>query len=250
MSARAPTDSEGEAQRRRGAPDAVFAGFALALPLIAVLAAKGTVVALLVAAVAAGLLHWRRGGGVPGFDRTLALLLAVLLAWALAVSIWSRAPPSASLLVLRVAVIFAAGLLLLALARTPGPAAGEKAGRALLVGMALAYAYLAVEILFDFPLTRVFGGEEIKDYHDPAHWTNRGVAVLAMLAWPAAAVLWRRFGAVALAVPGVLAFLLLFLENRAALLGLAAGLALAAIGLLSRRTHAPADGAAAQQGGS
>ena len=196
----------------------LFSAFAFALPVISVLAPKAVVPSLLITAALAGLIAWRskRRPSLP--DLPVAGVLVLLVVWCGIASLWSFNVPSSLLLTGRIAVIFAAGLFLFAVAGELDDATRTQVGLWLVIGVLFALAIMAVERLFDYPL--------IKLIHEP-DWSfrlNRGATAMAMLVWPATAVVWQsRFRKAALILPVLVAVILSFLDSSAAILGLVAG---------------------------
>lgn len=221
---------------RLRAPETVFCALAFLLPPIAVLASKAVVVLLVAGAALALLGHWLRSAPWPEIPWRPMLLIALLLLWSAAASGWSPDPARAMLLALRLAGLFAAALALFALAGGLSDAARRRVAQALALGLAIGIAVMVEERLFGTPAMALLHGEVEGDYHRLSR-LNRGATALAILSWPVAAHLWRaRFGAWALVLPLALLLGLLAFESSAALLGLAGGLAVAALALLNRRT--------------
>ena len=203
----------------------IFCAFAALLPIVAVVAPKGTVVLLLLATILAVPTCWWACRRFPVPDLRMSLALAALLAWCAIASAWSVEPVQSLVLVIRIAVIFAAGLLLFAASAALDDAARERVGRWLIAGFGVSLAYMAVEIGLDYPLLRAFkeprpGSEAV--------WFNRGAVALALIVWPVVAYLWeRRVGWRALAIPVVLGIGSVFLESESATLGFAVGIVMA-----------------------
>lgn len=225
--------------RRRGAPradtkdsakartllTATFCGFAALLPIVAVVAPKGTVGLLLLAAILAAPTHWWACRRFPVPDLRMSIALVVLLAWCAIASAWSVEPVQALVLAVRIAVIFAAGMILFAASAALDDAARERVGRWLVAGFGVSLAYMAVEIGLDYPLLRSFkeprpGSEAV--------WFNRGAVALALIVWPVTAHLWERgVGWKALAIPVALGIGSAFLESESATFGFAVGIVMA-----------------------
>ncbi len=199
----------------------IFCAFAALLPIVSVVAPKGTVGLLLLAAILAAPTYWWACRRFPVPDVRISIALVLLLAWCAIASAWSDEPVQSLVLAIRIAVIFAAGMILFAASAALDEAAKVRVGQWLVVGFSVGLAYMAVEIGLDYPLLRSFkeprpGGEAV--------WFNRGAVALAMITWPLTAYLWERgVGWKALAIPVVLGISSVFLESESATLGLAVG---------------------------
>ena len=209
--------------RPRALLTGVFCAFAALLPIVGVVAPKGSVVLLLLTAVLAVPIHWwgQRRLAVP--DLRIAIALALLVVWCAIASAWSEDSVRSLMLSLRVAVILAAGLVLFPVVAALDDAARRRIGQWLVAGFGLSLALVAVEIGLDYPVLRSFKTAEAGR---EAVWFNRGAIALALIVWPVTALLWTRgLGWKALALPLALAIASLFLESAAATLGLVAGVA-------------------------
>lgn len=201
----------------------IFCAFAALLPVVAVVAPKGTVGLLLLAAVLAAPTYWWVCRRLPVPDVRLSIALGLLIAWCAIASAWSVEPVQSLVLAIRMAVIFAAGMVLFAASAALDEAARRRVGLWLVAGFGVSLAYMAVEIGLDYPLLRAF-----KEAHPgkEAVWFNRGAVSLALIVWPVTARLWER-GArwKALAIPVALGIGSIFLESESAMLGFAVGIA-------------------------
>ena len=207
--------------RSRALLTAIFCAFAALLPIVSVLAPKGTVVLLLLTVVLAVPTYWwaYRRIPVPGLRISIALVLLVV--WCAIASAWSDDPMRSLVLALRIAVILAAGMILLAISAALDNATRKRIGQWLIAGFGLSLALMAVEVGLDYPLLRSFkeGGAG-----NEAVWFNRGAVAMALIVWPLAAYLWARgLGWKALVIPVLLGIASLFLESAAATLGFVAG---------------------------
>ena len=211
----------------------VFCAFAALLPVVCVVAPKGTVVLLLLAAVLAVPIHWWAHRRVPVPDRRIALALGLLVVWCAIASAWSEYSMRSLVLSLRVAVILAAGLVLFPIAAALDDVARKRIGRWLVAGFGLSLALVAVETGLDYPLLRLFKTAEAGK---EAVWFNRGAVALALIVWPVTALLWvRGLGWKALPLPAALCVASLFMESAAATLGLAAGVITVLLALCHRK---------------
>ena len=200
---------------------AIFCGFAALLPIVSVVAPKGTVGLLLLAAILAVPTYWWARGRFPVPDFRISIALVLLLVWCAIASAWSAEPVQSLVLAIRIGVIFAAGMILFAASAALGEAAKLRVGQWLIVGFAISLAYMAAEIGLDYPL---LGSFKEADPGNKAVWFNRGAVALALIAWPLTAYLWERgVGWKAYAIPVVLGIGSAFLESESATLGFAVG---------------------------
>ncbi|MCY4480561.1 MAG: hypothetical protein OXB97_11760 [Rhodospirillales bacterium] len=219
--------------RPRALLTGVFCAFAAFLPVVGVVAPKGTVVLLLLVAVLAVPIHWWTHRRFPVPDLRIAIALSVLVVWCAIASAWSEDSVRSLVLALRVAVIFTAGLLLIPIVAALDDAARKRIGLWLIAGFGLSLALVAVETGLDYPMLRIFKTAETGK---EAVWFNRGAVALALLVWPVTALLWARgLGWKALALPAALGVASLFLESAAATLCLAAGVITVLLALCHRR---------------
>ena len=200
---------------------AIFCTFAALLPIVCVVAPKGTVVLLLLAAVMAIPTYWWAHRRIPVPDLRLSILLALLVVWCAIASSWSDDPARSLVLGVRIVVILAAGMALSPIAAAMDEAARKRIGSWLIAGVGLSLALMAAEIGLDYPLLRSF---KEADTGNQAVWFNRGAVAMALIVWPVAACLWARgLGWKALGIPVLLGIASFFLESAAATLGFAAG---------------------------
>ena len=211
----------------------VFCAFAVLLPVVGIVAPKGTVVLLLLAAGLAVPIYWWAHRRVPLPDRRIAIALSLLVVWCAIASAWSEDSARSLVLSLRVAVVLAAGLVLFPIAAALDDAARKRIGQWLIAGFGLSLVLVAVETGLDYPVLRSFKTAEAGN---EAVWFNRGAVALALIVWPVTALLWARgLGWKALALPVALAVASLFLESAAATLGLAAGVVTLLLALSHRK---------------
>ena len=219
--------------RARALLTGVFCGFAALLPIVGVVAPKGTVAILLLAAGLALPIHWWAHRRFPVPDWRIAIALALLVVWCAIASAWSEDSVRSLVLALRVAVILATGLVLFPIVAALDDAAKKRIGQWLVAGFGLSLALVAVEIGLDFPVLRSFKSAEAGE---EAVWFNRGAIALALIVWPVTALLWvRGLRWKALALPAALGIASLFLESAAATLGLVAGAATLLLALGHRK---------------
>ncbi len=212
---------------------AIFCGFAMLLPIVSVAAPKGTVVLLLLAAAFAVPTYWWVNGRIPVPDLRIAIALALFVAWCAIASAWSVDTARSLGLVLRIAVILAAGVVLFPVAAALDEAVRREIGRWLVVGLGLSLAFVVVETGLDYPVLRLF---KTAEPGKEAVWFNRGAVAMAMIVWPVTAYLWKGgLGWKALFVPVLLGTASLFLESASAILGFAAGVAVALLAVIYRK---------------
>ena len=189
----------------------------LALAPIAVLAPKGTVVALALG-IAIALLGRPLRASFEALARPpWPLLVAALMLWSLASLAWTLEPAAAFWVWLRMLWIMAGGVLLLAGLEDIDEAAARRLQGAVAIFGALFVALLLGEVVSDGGLTRLvrLGRLDPPYSHD---YLARSAALLAIVAWPAALALWRRAGAyTALGFVALVVALLYLLPMTAAL---------------------------------
>ena len=229
-------DEHGEARnlsRPRRLLTAIFCGFAALLPIVCVVAPRGTVVLLLLAALLAVPSYWWANRRIPFPDSKITIALALFVLWCAIASAWSADTTRSLMLVLRISVIFAAGMALFPIAAALDDATGRRVGRWLIGGFLLALVLVIAEIALGYPLLHLF---KAADAGNELVWFNRSALALALIVWPVTALVWTRgLGWKALTLPVALGVTSLFLESAAATLGLAAGLAAVLLALCHRK---------------
>ena len=199
----------------------IFCAFAALLPIVSVVSPKGTVVLLLLAAVFAIPTYWWTLRRLPVPELRFSIALVLLVVWCAIASSWSDDPTRSLVLALRIAVILAAGMILLAISAALDDAKRKRIGQWLIAGFGLSLALMAVEVGLDYPLLRSF---KEANAGNEAVWFNRGAVAMALIVWPLAAYLWARgLGWKALIIPVLLGIASFFLESAAATLGFVAG---------------------------
>ncbi|MDE0392191.1 MAG: O-antigen ligase family protein [Rhodospirillales bacterium] len=202
---------------------AIFCAFAALLPVVCVVAPKGTVVLLLLAAVMAIPTYWWMHRRFPIPDLRISIVLALLVVWCAIASGWSDDPTRSLLLTLRVAVLFAAGMALFPVVAALNEVAKNYICLWLIAGSALSLVLMVVEMGLGYPTVHTF--KELSEGREAIAF-NRGAIALSMITWPVVAFLWNRgIGWKALAIPVVLGTLSVFLESAAATLGFLVGVA-------------------------
>ena len=209
--------------RPRALLTGIFCAFAALLPIVSVVAPKGTVVLLLLAAVLAVPTYWWAYRRFPIPDLRFSIALVLLVVWCAIASSWGFDVKKSLVLVLRIVVIFAAGMVLFPIVSTLDDAARNRIGLGLVAGVGLSLALMAMEIGLDYPTVR-----SLKDISSgrEAIAFNRGAIALSLIVWPVVSYLWSRgLGWKALVIPVLLGVLSMFLESASATLGFAIGIA-------------------------
>ena len=211
----------------------IFCAFAALLPIVSVVAPKGTVVLLLLAAVLAVPTYWWAYRRIPVPDLRFSIALVLLVVWCAIASSWGFDVKKSLVLVLRIVVIFAAGMVLFPIVSTLDDAARNRIGLGLVAGVGLSLALMAMEIGLDYPTVRslkdVSSGREAIAF-------NRGAIALSLIVWPVVAYLWSRgLGWKALVIPVLMGIASFFLESTAATLGFVVGAATVLLAVSHRR---------------
>jgi O-antigen ligase len=213
----------------------IFRAFCLVLPPLSLLSQKAVVPWLLIVAVAACAVVWRAERRLPFPDRTIAMGFAALLLWCAIASFWGFDLMGSLFLALRIGTIFTAGLMLFAIARGLDDRVRENLGHWFLAGILVALAIMMVEIAFRFPIFELITGQRADQTNMSAR-LNRGATAMAMMVWPAAAVVWRRGRLwAALILCAAVVMILSQMASGAAILGAVAGGLTAALVLTHRR---------------
>ena len=201
----------------------IFRVFCLVLPPLSVFAQRGVVALLLVVAGSACFVVWRAERRLPVPDRAITMAFGVLLLWCAVASFWGFDVVRSLILALRIGVIFAAGLLLSAIACRLDHGIRKKLGDWLLAGISISLVLTAVELAFGYPFFEVVTGLS-SDRADLDYRLNRGATAMAMLVWPAVALLWHRGVVVgAMILLTVVAVMLSLMTSGAAVVGAIAG---------------------------
>ncbi|HXZ00900.1 MAG TPA: O-antigen ligase family protein [Stellaceae bacterium] len=210
-------------------PGAALALAALVAPPLAVFAPLG--LAPLLALLALTLLAADRRGALAALRARAAsaALLALLAAWGGATALWSPVPLHSLFEALRFLAIAAAGLLVMGAAQSLPERQAARVGHALLAGVILAILLLQLERHANQPIARAIAGLK----PDQILWItryDRGISVLLLMAWPAAAQLMarRRLLATALLALAVGATVFAY-DSRTSILAFAFALPLAFI---------------------
>jgi exopolysaccharide production protein ExoQ len=185
-----------------GLPGAALALAALVAPPLAVFAPLGLAPLLALLALTLLAAGWRGALAAARPYAGIAGLLALLSAWGAVTALWSPVPLHSLLESLRFLAIAAAGLLVVSGAQALAGPQAARAGYALIAGLVLALLLLQLERHANQPIAHAIEGLS-PDRYIPLSRYDRGLTVLLLLAWPAAAQLASRrhlLGLVLLAV--------------------------------------------------
>ena len=167
--------------RPRALLTTIFCAFAALLPIVSVIASKGTVVLLLLAAALAVPTHWWAHRRFPIPDLRISIALVLLVVWCAIASAWSDDPTRSLVLALRIAVILAAGMILFPIVATLDDAAKNRIGLWLVAGFGLSLALMVVEFGLDYPTIRSL--KEVSSGRE-ATSLSRGAIALSLIVWP------------------------------------------------------------------
>ena len=168
---------------------AIFCAFAALLPIVCVVAPKGTVVLLLLAAVTAVPTYWWAHRRIPVPDLRLSILLALLVVWCAIASVWSSDPTRSLVLALRIAVLIAAGMLLFPVVAALNDASKRRICLWLIGGSSLSLVLMIVEMGLGYPTVHSF--KKLSEGREAIAF-NRGAIALSLISWPVVAFLWSR----------------------------------------------------------
>jgi O-antigen ligase len=203
------------------------AAAALLAPPVAVFAPLG--MAPLLALLAATLLAVDRRQAAASIrsQATLGALLALLSLWGAMTSLWSPIVAHSLFEAARLALISIAGLVVLGAAGALAGPAALRLGRALAIGIAIAVIPLQLDRWGGNPVWHILHGGQF-DRYVPLAFYDRGVTVLLLAAWPAAAALSsrRKINALLIGVVAIGATLLEF-KSQTAVLAAALGIVVA-----------------------
>ena len=229
------------ASRLPGWVFAVVAAVVLPLALVAPRAPTAMVVAATIVSLAA---FWGQGRRITVFDTGIAALLMVLVGWVALSTLWSLDTYFSVRGVLKLAGNLLVGGCLLSIALRLAADESTLIERALAGGFWLTVAVLAVEALFDAPLSRLmqFGlgppeelyYEKLSDYG--IFWLKPATSLVALFVWPVALSLCKRRGwLVALLAWAAVSAVVYALRNQTAFFGLAFGGLLGGLVFVFRR---------------
>ena len=169
---------------------------AILAPPLAVVAPRALAVLVPLAATGAAISAWRKAALRPDPILPVAIVFA-FLAWAAASALWATDPRLVWSAWPQIAGLAACGLAMLAVARGLDDAARNPIGLALALGIVIALALLATEwasgLLFKQSLGAVLHNQ-FSQRPFQTYVFNRATAALALLVWPAAFAVHRRYG--------------------------------------------------------
>jgi exopolysaccharide production protein ExoQ len=156
-----------------------LAGAALAIPTFGLLFPLG--IAPLLVVVALAVLVRARGEALSaaGRMRPLAALLVLLALWGGLSSIWSIIPGHSLFEAVRLLLLSAAGLVVVAAARGLDDAGRAMLGRAAVTGLIIGIVIMTIELVADFPIRQFFSGERAINL--PSY--DRGATILSLASW-------------------------------------------------------------------
>jgi O-antigen ligase len=215
----------------------VVAAAAVIAPPLALFAALGEAALVTLLALTLVGLDPRRSLAACRSFLAPAALLAALAVWAALSALWSVAPGHSLLEAGRLLAISAEGLVVVGWARALPTAGRMRVGAALLIGTGLAVTLLQLELWDGQVLGRMLHGVTEGSFLLTSY--DRGLVLLALIAWPAMAVLSQRFGLGAAALAALLMLATLFaFYSHAAMVAMVAGLGTALIAWRSARLMA------------
>ncbi len=226
---------------RSFSPAAAVIAFALA----ALFVPRGMVVVLGLAAVLGLVAGEVRSGLDAALKSPVLVPIGLLLLWAAVALWWAPDRAEAARTWHSLLWVGVGALVVLAQAHRVAPAARARLERAVALAAAGFVGILAIEVATDAVIMGSLRGALYGDIY-PADWIFLGhylrpTAVLAVFAWPAALVLWRRFGpGVALSFVAIAAALAWLIGMNAAFLAIAAGALTFAVALRFPRAAAAA----------
>lgn len=205
---------------------------------LAIIAPLALAIVLPVTALVAAATSWRTGRPVTPPLVPSAICTGVL-AWSGTSAAWSADPGLVWSIWLQIAAIAASALTLLGVACTLDDDARVRIGTALVYGVTTGLGLLAVEWMSGIVFDQSVGAWAFEKLGHPfkPHIFNRGCAVLALLLWPAAYVLYARKGFVgAAALIATASVMIAQFESLAAVAGIVTGII---VGFVSVRIAKP-----------
>lgn len=209
-------------------PGLVLALASLALAPVAVFAPNGTVVLVCVAGVVLALDPAQRRAALTLLGAVPSLILVGFLVLAAVASLWSFDPLRGLWLALRLAALFAAGLMLVAAAATLSPREARTAHRGMALAGVLLIGLMLIEAASGAALTRFLRGIDERTLTVLTHSAplSRGGIVLAIFIWPVLTLLPAWYGRLAAPIALPAAALAVWLQPvEATVLAALAGLA-------------------------
>ena len=161
----------------------------------------------------------------------ILILFGLGVAWAAVTSFWALAPNDALALAGSLAVLFIVVVLLMDRAGRVAAPERNFTGTMLVAGFALASALLSLELIADLPVAKLVRGPRPGQDDLELSLLNPALAVLVLMAWPTAHVIWHRWKSAVVLVPVVVVGLVWLGTSVTAWIAIAAGLA--AFGLVA-----------------
>jgi O-antigen ligase len=219
----------------------IVAAAILPLALVAPRTPTALVIAATIISLAA---FWRHGRRIAVFNTDIAGLLLVLVGWVAVSAIWSLDTYFAVMGVLKLAGNLLVGGCLFSIALRLAADERTVIKRALAGGFWFTVAVLAIEAMFDAPLSRLweyglgppekFYYEKLSDYG--IFWLKPATSLVALFVWPVALSLCKRRGwFVALFAVLTVVAVVYALRNQTAFFGLVFGLMLGGLVFVFRR---------------
>jgi O-antigen ligase len=208
-------------------PARILQVIAVLVPVLAVVAPRGLAAALPVAALAAAAAAWSKDMLRPPPALPSAIIVA-FLCWAAASALWAIEPRLVWSIWPQIVALAACGLLLLGVARGLEDESRNAVGLALALGIVIALVLLALEWASSMMFERSLGATLHAQLSQRPFYTyvfNRSAATLALLVWPAAFAVQRRFGWTRATLLIVATLLVVSgFDSMAAIVGMGAGL--------------------------
>jgi len=198
------------------------AGFVV--PVLAVVATRGLVAAVMVAAVAAVFFYRREEGKWPVPPAAFLAAFIALSAWGLVSAVWSVSPSESLITGLKLVSLFAAGLALTTIATRVPERERPPIRKALVAGFIVALGMMSVEVASGAYLTRAIRRLFDSSPIDGLFALNATACMVALLAWPAIGILARtRSRLTGPAVFAATAAILLAFESQSAQIAFVTG---------------------------
>jgi O-antigen ligase len=189
------------------------------------------VILLLVSGLLAAVTAVRPGRCWPPLRGWVLPSALALIGFAAASIAWTPIPGEAALKVLHLLVLLGATVVLVWLARRLPEEKRRGLETAFLGGLALGAVLLAVEVILDQPIYRLFNDLAPRGKIG-TNSVNRSAVTLALMVWPAALICYRRgWRVLALALPLAYLAMTTQMTSQSATLGMALGAPVAALAL-------------------
>jgi O-antigen ligase len=211
-------------------PRAIYSAVFVMGPLAA-LAPRTLVILLLVSGLLAAVNAVRPDRCWPPLRGWVLPSALTLIGFAAASIAWTPIPGEAALKVLHVLTLLGATVVLVWLARRLPEEKRRGLETAFLGGLALGVVLLAVEVIFDQPIYRLFN-DLAPSGKIGTNTVNRSAVTLALMVWPAALICYRRgWRVLALALPLAYLAMTTQMTSQSATLGMVLGAPVAVLAL-------------------